>query len=81
MFSGPLAGDDSDPSQVSRSEVAVTLLGFATTVPLGETQATALSALTQAQGNTAVISSLDQRVSGELASKLDAAALLPYKLA
>ncbi len=80
MFSGPQVGDDFDPAQVSRSEIAATLLGFATTTALGETQTTAISALTQAQGNATVISALDQRVSGELASKVGAAALAPYAL-
>ena len=80
MFSGPQIGDDFDPAQVTRSEIAATLLGFATTSALGETQTTALSALTQAQGNTSLIGALDQRVSGELASKLDASALTPYAL-
>ena len=68
MFSGPQIGDDFDPSTVMRSELTSTLLGYASNTALGETQATALSALTQAQGNTSVISALDQRVSGELAS-------------
>ena len=80
MFSGPQVGDDFDPAQVSRSEIAATLLGFATTTALGETQTTAISALTQAQGNAIVLSALDQRVSGELASKVGAAALAPYAL-
>ena len=80
MFSGPQIGDEFDPSNVTRSELATTLLGFATSTALGETQTSALSALTQAQGNTSFINALDQRVSGELASKLDAAALTPYAL-
>jgi hypothetical protein len=80
MFSGPQIGDDFDPSQITRSEVTATLLGFATTTALGETQTTALTALTQAQGTSTLLNALDQRVSGELASKLEAGALTPYAL-
>ena len=80
MFSGPQSGDDFDPSLVTRSELATSLLNFATNTGLGETQVTSIQALTQAQGNSTIISSLDQRVTSELANKLEAGSLTSYAL-
>ena len=80
MFSGPQFGDDFDPSLVTRSELATSLINFATNTALGETQVTSIQALTQAQGNSTIIASLDQRVTAELANKLEATSLAPYAL-
>ena len=80
MFTGPLTGDDYDPQLVTRAEVTSGLLNYATNVALGEVQATALQGLTQAQGNTSIATALDQRVTAELALKLEAGALAPYAL-
>ena len=80
MFTGPLTGDDVDPSVITRSDLTASLLTFATNTALGETQVTSIQALTQAQGNSTIIASLDQRVTAELANKLEGTSLAPYAL-
>ena len=79
MFTSTTTGDDFlDAELVSRSQLNAALLNFASNVSLGETQASATQALTRADGNTFVISALDQRITAEMATKLSLADLPPY---
>ncbi len=80
MFTGPLTGDDFDPQLVTRSEVNANLQNYATNIALGEVQATALQGLTTALGNSTIATSLDQRITAELALKLEMGSLTPYAL-
>ena len=81
MFTGPLTGDDNnDPTFVSKGELALSLLSYATNVSVGQTNTTATQALTASQGNATVMAALDQRITAELSAKLEAHDLSPYAL-
>jgi hypothetical protein len=71
MFTSTTTGDDfADSELVSRSQLNAAFTNFASNVALGETQSSALQALTKADGNTSVILALDQRVTAEMATKM-----------
>ena len=80
MFTGPLTEEDVDPSVITRCDLTASLITFATTTALGETQVTSIQALTQSTGNSPIIASLHQRVTAELANKLEGTSLAPYAL-
>ena len=79
MFTSTTTGDDFlDAELVNRSQLNAALLNYASNVALGQAQTSTTLALTRAEGNTTVLSALDQRITAELATKLTSSDLNPF---